>query len=65
MNTLKRLGALLVITVFVHGCGPSDSSQTGGEEPAEAAASSGNSELVQPSEWWRVHPRPIYETLES
>jgi glyoxylase-like metal-dependent hydrolase (beta-lactamase superfamily II) len=23
------------------------------------------SELVQPSEWWRVHPRPVYSTLEK
>ncbi|NIN73046.1 MAG: MBL fold metallo-hydrolase [Gemmatimonadetes bacterium] len=22
------------------------------------------SELIQPSEWWRVHPRPVYATLE-
>ncbi|UCC84341.1 MAG: MBL fold metallo-hydrolase [Gemmatimonadota bacterium] len=24
----------------------------------------GTSELIQPSEWWRVHPRPVYATLE-
>jgi glyoxylase-like metal-dependent hydrolase (beta-lactamase superfamily II) len=23
------------------------------------------SELVQPPEWWRVHPRPVYATLEK
>lgn len=23
------------------------------------------SELIQPSEWWRVHPRPVYATLEK
>ncbi|UCG85782.1 MAG: hypothetical protein JSW71_17960 [Gemmatimonadota bacterium] len=22
-------------------------------------------ELVQPSEWWRVHPRPVYASLEK
>jgi glyoxylase-like metal-dependent hydrolase (beta-lactamase superfamily II) len=25
----------------------------------------GTSELVQPPEWWRVHPRPVYATLEK
>jgi glyoxylase-like metal-dependent hydrolase (beta-lactamase superfamily II) len=25
----------------------------------------GTSELIQPSEWWRVHPRPVYATLEK
>jgi glyoxylase-like metal-dependent hydrolase (beta-lactamase superfamily II) len=25
----------------------------------------GTSELIQPREWWRVHPRPVYATLEK
>jgi glyoxylase-like metal-dependent hydrolase (beta-lactamase superfamily II) len=25
----------------------------------------GTSELIQPPEWWRVHPRPVYATLEK
>jgi len=25
----------------------------------------GTSELVQPDQWWRVHPRPVYGTLEK
>ncbi|UCC74010.1 MAG: MBL fold metallo-hydrolase [Gemmatimonadota bacterium] len=25
----------------------------------------GTSELIQPSEWWRVHPRAVYATLEK
>jgi glyoxylase-like metal-dependent hydrolase (beta-lactamase superfamily II) len=24
-----------------------------------------SSELVQPREWWRIHPRPVYATLEK
>ena len=30
-----------------------------------SGAEQGNPELVQPPEWWRVHPRPIYSSLEK
>jgi glyoxylase-like metal-dependent hydrolase (beta-lactamase superfamily II) len=63
MRTPKSLEILVAASAVVYGCGAPDDGQTEGE-PAEAA-SSGNPELVQPAEWWRVHPRPVYETLEK
>ena len=41
----------------------------GGERATEAEGETGpvqekTSALIQPEEWWRVHPRPVYATLE-
>jgi glyoxylase-like metal-dependent hydrolase (beta-lactamase superfamily II) len=63
MRTPKSLEILVAASAVVYGCGGStDGDGTG--EPPDVATSSGNPELVQPSEWWTVHPRPVYETLE-
>ena len=52
--------AVLAASTLLFACG-------GGDEVAEAgtAEDTSASELVQPSEWWNVHPRPVYATLEK
>ena len=49
---------LLVAAAILGGCAP-------GEEAGEAGEAGGNPDLVQPSEWWQVHPRPGYANLEK
>ena len=44
------LGILLATAAALCGCGGPESE---------------TSELVQPSQWWEVHPRPVYERLEK
>jgi glyoxylase-like metal-dependent hydrolase (beta-lactamase superfamily II) len=61
MRAPKSLEILVAASAVVYGC---RGAETGQEEEA-AAAASGNPELVQPSEWWNVHPRPIYGNLEK
>lgn len=64
MKKIRSLEILLASAAMLYGCGSPENGQTaaGAEDPE---ASGGNPELVQPSEWWRVHPRPVYETLEK
>jgi len=51
MRTIKTLSILACGAILFSGCG---SDETASE-----------SNVVQPSEWWRVHPRPVYATLEK
>jgi glyoxylase-like metal-dependent hydrolase (beta-lactamase superfamily II) len=64
MRKVGSLEILLAASAVVYGCGSPETGQTG-TEAAGLEGSGGNPELVQPSEWWRVHPRPVYGTLEK
>lgn len=55
---LSALGILLA-------CGGTGERGTSGDQEAMPAAETGASELVQPSQWWEVHPRSVYQTLEK
>jgi glyoxylase-like metal-dependent hydrolase (beta-lactamase superfamily II) len=60
---MKRIGLnafALFLGSFNLSCTPESSP---GTQPSQK--SSGQSELVQPSKWWEVHPRPVYQTLEK
>ncbi|MBT8397771.1 MAG: MBL fold metallo-hydrolase [Gemmatimonadetes bacterium] len=64
MKKIRCLEILLASAAMLYGCGSPENGQTAaGAEDTEVTG--GNPELVQPSEWWRVHPRPVYETLEK
>jgi len=65
MRTFLKFGVTGVCILAFVGCGSGQGGEA--EEPAaeEAAAAEGNPEIVQPTEWWRVHPRPIFEALEK
>jgi glyoxylase-like metal-dependent hydrolase (beta-lactamase superfamily II) len=56
---------LLVLVLILPACQPG--SEPPAEPTEEQAAESGQSSqnLVQPSQWWDVHPRPVYATLEK
>lgn len=70
MATPRHSSLGLVIVALVLGALSSCAAPDAGEgtEPQTDEASeepAGNPEIVQPAEWWRVHPRPVYETLEK
>ncbi len=64
MRALKSLKMLVVVSAVMYACGAPDAERNEGEPP-EPVDPAGNPELVQPTEWWRVHPRPVYESLEK
>jgi glyoxylase-like metal-dependent hydrolase (beta-lactamase superfamily II) len=64
MRQPKGLEVFMAAAAVLYGCGPGERSQEAAEEEAVTESTSGNPEIVQPTEWWRVHPRPVYETLE-
>lgn len=68
MQRRPPCSTLLLLAVFpalslVSGCEPSPGSGDGFS--TEAAVTPANPEIVQPTEWWRVHPRPGYAELEK
>ena len=48
---------LISVALLAPSCQP-------GEEPAVESGQTGQN-LVQPSQWWDIHPRPVYATLEK
>lgn len=56
LDMARLLLAILGISVLA--CGGEPSSR-----PSSDPDTVGNPEIVQPSEWWRVHPRPAYRDL--
>ena len=66
MKTLARRTLLVATACLIGGCAGQESEEPSqGETPPSSSEEAGNPELVQPSEWWRVHPRPGYATLEK
>jgi len=64
MRKPQSLGILFAAAAIMYGCPSPDDRQGADDVAAEGGSEAGNPDLVQPAEWWRVHPRPIYETLE-
>jgi glyoxylase-like metal-dependent hydrolase (beta-lactamase superfamily II) len=69
-DTVRITSILIVSGIVLVGpsaCGGPDEAPPAAEEvaPPPASEPAGNPEIVQPSEWWRVHPRPIYASLEK
>lgn len=64
--TFLGLVILLVGWIPSTGCGGTNADgDSAAESEGVSMESVGNPEIVQPSEWWRVHPRPVYAGLEK
>ena len=55
--------AILATSTLLFACGSGEEAAVPGGEATDENDRA--SELVQPSEWWNVHPRPVYATLEK
>jgi glyoxylase-like metal-dependent hydrolase (beta-lactamase superfamily II) len=65
MRTFMRFGVAAICALALWACGSGQGDQAGEPAAEETATTAGNPEIVQPREWWRVHPRPVYESLEK
>jgi glyoxylase-like metal-dependent hydrolase (beta-lactamase superfamily II) len=64
MKSIGICSLALFLGLFILSCAP-ESSPPEEDSTQPAQESSGQSELVQPSQWWEIHPRPVYATLEK
>jgi glyoxylase-like metal-dependent hydrolase (beta-lactamase superfamily II) len=64
MTRAIGLGVALLSAAFFLGCGAPEQEASSSGEGATAGAAATEQNLVQPSEWWSVHPRPGYAELE-